>query len=158
MKQTLVTTCHQRFKFEIHTQFMRLGVYPYENVALLKLGFDILMICAIIPTFIFGCQALKWSLQAMPSLVRVSTQTRFWDSQTYPTISNIILLQLVWNKRHRRAKKAFQIDAMLVFPDTMTKGGGQHVFSFLIVPSYLNYNSKHKGHPIKVKEITEILS
>ena len=25
-----------------------------------------------------------------------------------------------------------QIDAMLVSPDTMTKGGGQHVFSFLI--------------------------
>ena len=27
---------------------------------------------------------------------------------------------------------AFQIDAMLVSPDTMTHGGGQHVFSFLI--------------------------
>ena len=25
-----------------------------------------------------------------------------------------------------------QIDAMLVSPDTMAKGGGQHVFSFLI--------------------------
>ena len=25
-----------------------------------------------------------------------------------------------------------QIDVMLVSPDTMTKGGGQHVFSFLI--------------------------
>ena len=25
-----------------------------------------------------------------------------------------------------------QIDAMLVSPDTMTKGGGQHVFSFFI--------------------------
>ena len=25
-----------------------------------------------------------------------------------------------------------QIDAMLVSPDTLAKGGGQHVFSFLI--------------------------
>ena len=25
-----------------------------------------------------------------------------------------------------------QIDEMLVSPDTMTKGGGQHVFSFLV--------------------------
>ena len=25
-----------------------------------------------------------------------------------------------------------QIDAMLVSPDTLTKGGGHHVFSFLI--------------------------
>ena len=25
-----------------------------------------------------------------------------------------------------------QIDSMLVSPDTMTKGGGQHVFNFLI--------------------------
>ena len=35
-------------------------------------------------------------------------------------------------KRRRRAKAAFQSDAMLVSPDTMTKGGDPHVFSFLI--------------------------
>ena len=47
-------------------------------------------------------------------------------------ISNIIFLLLVWDKRRRRAEMAPQIDAMLVSPDTMTKRGGQHVFSFLI--------------------------
>ena len=35
-------------------------------------------------------------------------------------------------QRRRRAEMAPQIDAMLVSPDTMTKGGGQHVFSFFI--------------------------
>ena len=33
-------------------------------------------------------------------------------------------------QRRRRAEMAPQIDAMLVSPDSMTKGGGQHVFSF----------------------------
>ena len=52
-----------------------------------------------------------------------------------------------------------QIDAMLVSPDTMTKGGGQHVFSFfLFVPLSLSYDPKREGHPFKVKGITEILS
>ena len=48
-----------------------------------------------------------------------------------------------------------QIDAMFVSPDTMTKGGGQHVFSFLFVPLSKSYDPKH---PFKVKGITEILS
>ena len=47
-------------------------------------------------------------------------------------ISNIIFLLLVWDKRRRRAEMAPQIDAMLVSSDTLTKGGGQHVFSFSI--------------------------
>ena len=51
-----------------------------------------------------------------------------------------------------------QIDAMFVSPDTMTKGGGQHVFSFLFVPLSLSYDHKHEGHPFKVKGITEILN
>ena len=42
-----------------------------------------------------------------------------------------------------------KIDVMLVSPDTMTKGGGQHVFSFLICALNVTY---------KVKRITEILS
>ena len=53
---------------------------------------------------------------------------------------------------------ASQIDAMLVSPDTMTKGGGQRVFSFLFVPLSLSYDPKHEGYPFKVKGITEILS
>ena len=47
-----------------------------------------------------------------------------------------------------------QIDAMLVSPDTMTKGGGQHVFRFLICAFALSYDSKGVGHPFKVKGIT----
>ena len=50
-----------------------------------------------------------------------------------------------------------QIDAMLVSPDTMTKGGGQQVF-FLFVPLSLSYDPKREGHPLKVKGMTEILS
>ena len=53
---------------------------------------------------------------------------------------------------------AHQIDAMLVSPDTMTKGGGQHVcLVFLFVPFSLGYDSKSEGHPFKVKGITEML-
>ena len=36
------------------------------------------------------------------------------------------------HKRRRRAKMAFQIYAMPGSPDTTTKGGGPHVFLFLI--------------------------
>ena len=39
---------------------------------------------------------------------------------------------------------AHQIDAMLVSPDTMTKGGGQHVFIFLFVPLSLSYDPKRQ--------------
>ena len=38
------------------------------------------------------------------------------------------------HKRGRRAKMAFQIDAMLVSPDTPTKGGGPHVSLFYLCP------------------------
>ena len=34
-------------------------------------------------------------------------------------------------QRRRRAEMAPQIDAMLVSPDTMTKGGGQHTWEYL---------------------------
>ena len=51
-----------------------------------------------------------------------------------------------------------QIDAMLVSPNTMTKGGGQHVFRFLICAFVSEYDPKREGHPFKVKGITEILS
>ena len=37
---------------------------------------------------------------------------------------------------------ASQIDAMLVSPDTMTKGGGQHVFSFLICSAFVSVRDK----------------
>ena len=50
-----------------------------------------------------------------------------------------------------------QIDAILVSPDTMTKGGVPHVFSFF-VPLSLSYDPKSEGHPFKVKGINEILS
>ena len=43
---------------------------------------------------------------------------------------------------------ARQIDAMLVSPDNITKGGGPHVSSF--VPLSLSYDPKHEGHPFKV--------
>ena len=36
------------------------------------------------------------------------------------------------DNRHSRAETAPQIDAMLVSPDTLAKGGGPHVFGFLI--------------------------
>ena len=31
-----------------------------------------------------------------------------------------------------------QIDAMLVSPDTMTKGGGKHVFSFFLMRAFVS--------------------
>ena len=47
---------------------------------------------------------------------------------------------------------ATKIDAMLVSPDTMTKGGGPRVFSFFsFVPLSLSYDPKREGHPFKVK-------
>ena len=51
-----------------------------------------------------------------------------------------------------------QIEAMLVSPDTKTRGGGQHVFSFLFVPLSLSYGPKREGPPFKMKGITEIFS
>ena len=42
---------------------------------------------------------------------------------------------------------------MLVSPDTLTKGGGPHAFSFLFVPLALSYDPKREGHPFKVKGI-----
>ena len=50
-----------------------------------------------------------------------------------------------------------QIDAMLVSPGTMTKGGGPHVFSFLIC-AFVSDDPERQGQPFKVKGITEILS
>ena len=50
-----------------------------------------------------------------------------------------------------------QIDAMQVSPDIMTKGGGPHVFSFLICAFVSDYGPERQGHPFKVKGITEIL-
>ena len=48
-----------------------------------------------------------------------------------------------------------QIDAMLVSPDTMTKGGGPHVFSFFsYVRLSLSYDPRREGHPFKVKGLS----
>ena len=51
-----------------------------------------------------------------------------------------------------------QIDAMLVSPDTMTKGGGQLVFRFFDLCLSPSYDPKLEGNPYKVKGIIEILS
>ena len=55
-----------------------------------------------------------------------------------------------------------QIDAMFVSPDTMTKGGGQHIFSFFdlcLCLRVMTPNMRDRGtRGDKVKRITEILS
>ena len=59
-----------------------------------------------------------------------SLQTiRIWSYVSLNYIKQLGLKDTM-HKRRRRAEMAFQINAMLVSPDTMTKEGGPHIFFF----------------------------
>ena len=62
------------------------------------------------------------------------------------------------HKRRRCAEMAASTIAMLASPKTRTKGGGNHVFLFLFMPSPLRYGRKHEGHPCMEKGINMTVS